>query len=312
MKEQMLYLAGIYGKRFTEKGKTKFLNFISKRIRDLGYQVQLDSRENGWKHTCNNLLIGDVKKADVIVTVPYDTASKVLIPGYCYYPLNRKKNMTSETVNIILQSLLAVTMLLLYYSQIFHKNINGFSTESILAFLGMALVVFVALKLAIGISNKYNFNRNTASIVVLMSLIELLDKRKRIAFAMTDRTCNSYEGYRQLADYLGENASKKEVIILDCIGTNSTLFVACCETYANRAKERIKYYFGSLDIRLKELSQEVADGTALYFFPRGTYLLGGKEEKGEIVVTNSRSGKDSHVDFDKMRQTQEFLNTYLS
>ncbi len=312
MREQMLYLGGTYGKRLVEKRKARFLNFISKKISNLGYQVQLDSLNKSQKYKCNNLLIGDVKRADVIVTVPYDTASKVLIPGYRYYPLNRKKNMTVETVNTILQSLLAVTMLLFYYTLIFRKSINGFSTKSVLAFIGMALVVYMAFKLATGITNKYNFNRNTASIVVLMSLIQSLDKRKRLAFVMTDRTSNSYDGYRQLAGYLGVKASEKEVIMLDCIGANDHLFFACRKTGIKRQKERVKRYSGDLHIQLKELSQELADETPLFFFPRGAYLFGGKEEKGDIVVTNTRSKKDSYVNFDKMKQSKEFLYGYLS
>lgn len=75
MKESMAMIAGMFGRRYTFRQKTAFINYISKQTQEGGMKVFLDESGQGGRQLCRNVYIGDPKKSDVIIAVPYDNGS---------------------------------------------------------------------------------------------------------------------------------------------------------------------------------------------------------------------------------------------
>ena len=173
------------------------------------------------------------------------------------------------------------------------------------------ITAFVSYKFIVGFANKYNFVRNTASIVIQLNLIESLKSRSDIAFVMTDRTCNSYTGYTQLKKILGTKESGKEIIILDCIAAGESLFFKYHNEKDISWKLRMKEKFKGINTEFQDLSKDEIMETPLQLFSNAIYITGGKMKDGHVVIANTRGGGDSAVDFEKTSILFQGLYSYL-
>lgn len=271
--------------------------------------MQIDSKKHGFGQVSRNLHIGDIKKADTLICVPYDTASKILWRKSQYYPLNTKKNLRIEMKNTVIHYSLAVVSLGFYY--LIHRN---FLLDTTLVWNVMAsfIAAVIIYKFIVGFANKYNFIRNTASIVILMKMIRSLKKQRGVAYVLMDRTSNSYEGFKQLNAALGSQASRKTMFILDCIAADESIFFHCHGSKNEAWRKEMEECYKGIKTEYVELSEEDALDTPLELFSKAIYITGGTCVNGEVVVSNTRGRGDCSVDFDKMNAFYQGLYSYIA
>ena len=283
-------LVTVCGKRCTQRQKGRFLSFVSGALERSGCTVTLDRGTGAMGRSCTNLYIGDVRRAKRVVCAPYDTASRLLLPGYRYFPLDRRGNLRAELVWTGLQDLLALLVLGLAGALLL-PLLRGEGPWRAGAMLLLAAVALVCFRLFGGVPNRYNFTRNSAGAAVLLSLAEEHRGDAEVAFALLDRATASFEGYGRLREYLGGDG--KDVLVLDCVGAGQALFLA-------RSGD------GGLPagVRGVDLDEAQRAETPLAFFPRGTILCGGEPEGERPVVRHTRSAGDSRIDFQELERAR--------
>ncbi|TQI66791.1 hypothetical protein [Clostridium sp. KNHs216] len=311
MRESMLHFGGTFGKRFTRKQKDRFIGFITKIMKELGYKVRTVTEKRKFGGNSVHVLIGNVEKAGVVFVSSYDTASRILFPNYRYYPLDRQKNFKNEKRNSLLQYGIAGTILLICFLIAFFSGgvLNG--QTHLWRFLALAVAVFGAFRVASGIPNKFNFNRNTSSLLLIGKLASTVKNRKKAAFVLADFSCNYYEGYRELQEFFGKELQSKKVVVLDCVGTGAPIYFAERKGRPSNDIERLKQIPTGLDVRFTELTEEQADDSVLYFFPDGVYVFSAQQADNRLFVPDTRTGKDSRVDFEQLEMLQRLFEEYL-
>ena len=114
MKDKMMLYGVTLARRFNNKQKEIFLNEVITNCNKLNKKTSFMTMHNKVNHVCN-LVINDLKSAKTIVCASYDTASKVILPNYKYYPFNPKLNVKQESYNLFLEVVLSALLLVLAY-----------------------------------------------------------------------------------------------------------------------------------------------------------------------------------------------------
>ncbi len=301
MKDLMAVVAGVFGRRYTQKQKTSFMNYIGTRAQELGDKAVADGLDQSGASACRNIYLGSLNHADFILTAPYDTPARTLFSGVGYYPLSPRKNMTWDSLSLVLSALLGTALVVIYVLFVLRRFLSIGGTPMWLALAGMLAVSAAAFKLAAGTANRRNFSRNSASVVAALEYRKRYGKK--VAVALLDRSCCSYAGYRQLAERLGGLAQSKKIVALDCIASGPEVHVHCGRLVGELLEKAPWDDMNQLHI----LDGEPLERTILKLFPKGLLITGGSWKTGETVILNTRSGRDCEIDLDKLDRTIEML-----
>ena len=308
MNDLFLKYGVLYGKRFRFKDKLKFVNEFAKDIESLGYKVEFQAKKKKFEKLLN-IYVGDMKNAKIIFIAAYDTPTKAFIPQYKYYPFHTEKNIHSDTICFVAQFL--ISMLLVIISFILLSQFNR--TELLLKiFISIIAVIllFFAVVITSGISNPFNNNRNTASVILCYSLAESLKNRKDIAFVFLDNGISSFSGYRECSARFIENIDKKKFVILNALAIGETLVLA----HGNQMKEDASLIIkiaNDLVIKDRLYGVERIDEMVLKYFPLSMILASGRIWKNEFVVEKSRTAEDYKIDLIRLERIKRILETYI-
>jgi hypothetical protein len=305
MKELLVAVAGIFAKRYTVREKIRFINYLGARLKENKKNGVVNSNGKKGRAFCSSVYSDNLSGADIVLSAPLDTLSKVLFPGYGYYPVNQKRNYREELLSIIFGSLLGFALAALYYHFVFYKYLGTSVLNNVALVAGMALVAFVSFRIAGGLPNKNNYSRNSSTLVILLEGLKRKSWKAATAFAFLDKGANSFEGYRMMAEYLGKGAHKKRFVLLDSLCAGDSIYVH----YKEGTKIPVKK-IGALKefkVRLNKLPEEEAAKTILSYFPQAIYITGGVDKRGECVIKGTRCSGDNEVDIEKMEKLLVFL-----
>lgn len=301
MKDALVNFGVHLSKRKSKKEKFYFLNTITKNFatQKIPYTLQ---EESGKLATCRNLYVGDIEKSKIVLVSAYDTGSKMLLK-LPYYPLNAKKNIINESINLIMYSLFAILCILL----IFLSSPLILSASIIPRFIGIlidgALITIIYLTMLMPSAN-FNMNRNTASVALLYKLAE--KKLDSISYAFTDYSVTTYLGYKLLANYCNSAGDKKIFIIIDSIASGETLYILHNKE-SSKANELAKL----LDARLIHLTEEEFKATPMSGFDHSIMLTSGSLIDKDLKIFNQRNKSDYKIDIKRMEVLYEKLYEYL-
>lgn len=303
MKDLMVAVAGLFGRRFTKRQKNAFLRYMGNRAAELDCKAVVDGSGQGMGGGCRNLYLGNIKRASVILTAPYDTPSRLLWPGMGYYPADPARNLIRESVAMALNLILAALLVGAYYLLVMRRllPLGGFAPWW--SMVGMLAVAATAFKLIFGFANRRNYSRNSASIVTALEYQK--QQGRDVAVALLDRSCCGYEGYRQLAQYLGGMAQSKRVLMLDCVASGSELHLHCGEMLAGCLAGL------ESDVQVHPLETDRLKRTPMELFPKGVLITGGTLQDGETVIHGTRCGRDSEINLEKMNRVLVVLGNLM-
>ena len=292
LKDRMVALAGIFGKRYSKKQKIRFLRYVQRSAQEKGVKMYLDEGEASGKSGCN-VYLGPTQRAKTILAVPYDTPSRLWWPGLHYYPMDPGRNARQESLVMALNFALAAVLLAAYWFAVFRRCFSVGGLTGGLALFGLLLMALLAVNLVLGSANAKNYSRNSASLALALEIFDGLQDGS-VAVALLDNACAGLGGYARLADYLGGRARQANVVIFDCVMSGSELHGHC-------TKERIEALAArNGDIQWHEAASE--GNAVLSLFPRGMVITGGSRIGDATVVKGTRSGRDDELNMERMER----------
>ena len=292
LKDRMVALAGIFGKRYSKKQKIRFLRYVQRSAQEKGVKMYLDEGEASGKSGCN-VYLGPTQRAKTILAVPYDTPSRLWWPGLHYYPMDPGRNARQESLVMALNFALAAVLLAAYWFAVFRRCFSVGGLTGGLALFGLLLMALLAVNLVLGSANAKNYSRNSASLALALEIFDGLQDGS-VAVALLDNACAGLGGYARLAEYLGGRARQTNVVILDCVMSGSELHGHC-------TKERIEALAArNGDIQWHEAASE--GNAVLSLFPRGMVITGGSRIGDATVVKGTRSGRDDELNMERMER----------
>lgn len=292
LKDRMIALAGIFGKRYSKKQKIRFLRYIQRSAQEKGVKMYLDEGEASGKSGCN-VYLGPTQRAKTILAVPYDTPSRLWWPGLHYYPMDPARNARQESLVMALNFALAAVLLAAYWFAVFRRCFSVGGLTGGLALFGLLLMALLAVNLVLGSANAKNYSRNSASLALALEIFDGLQDGS-VAVALLDNACAGLGGYARLADYLGGRARQANVVIFDCVMSGSELHGHC-------TRERIEALAArNGDIQWHEAASE--GNAVLSLFPRGMVITGGSRIGDATVVKGTRSGRDDELNMERMER----------
>lgn len=292
------------GQRYTPRQKKIFIQTMCQDLKDAGCQVSL-AQHKGLFQGSTHLLIQQPEQAKKIIMAYYDTPSRYLIGNCNYTPFDPQYNTKRDTDNLLVQSSIALLLLILLLVILLKFS----SFHSLYQVLAIALMCFLGLVIVLitkGFANRFNYNRNSAAVVLIRQLAEECKEYPEVGFILMDRGCDSYLGFQQLlAQY--PQLKEKEVIILESLASGDTLVEATSES---SDKIKLNYDKLNLEIQKKQFRQEKANQTALGFFNHCLWLVSGTIENRRFVVKNTRTSKDYHIDLPRLETIRVMLKQW--
>lgn len=168
----------------------------------------------------NNVVIGNLETAKVLVTAHYDTPATIGLPNLMI--------PTNQPVFFLMQLLIALPMIAVCFIPMW---VVSMLTDSLL-WTEMTLIVAYVLMmyfLLAGVPNRHNVNDNTSGTCAVLTLMERFrnEKRDDVAFVLFDNEEKGTLGASALAKKYPALKTNALVLNLDCVGVGEAmLFLA--------------------------------------------------------------------------------------
>lgn len=299
MKELIEKYGLFYGERFYGYQKKRFLNELYKDIKPYTDDLQIFSDKKG---RSKHLAVNDLTKADVIVIASYDTLSKTVFGKY--YPFNKNKSLKQNDymliLNFVIFVMLAAVMWLLNHC--ISTNMQAFN---IVTYILLCILLFVGTILYKGLPCKYNYNRNSISVVTLVNLIKNSNSKK-IGFVFLDNASNSYQGYKEIREYISK---KQKVIVLDALSSGDMLAFVSNESMQKDARQLAATFDHQKSI--VKIYKHEDQNDRMNLFEKMLVITTGIQRERDFVVEESRNGQDYRIDYDRLLKINDSLIGYI-
>lgn len=231
MKDYLNEINNLFPVRRSDEEKSRFFDYV---LSELGNgRVKKEAIDKN-----DNIVIGDISKAKVILTAHYDTPASSLMPNFMM-PANKVIGML---IHMAYPLVMAILSLLIAY--LISGFFNLYETATIVIYLVLYFgLFFCSTRL---ITNKNNKNDNTSGVATVMTLANGISSDK-VAFILFDNEEKGLLGskaYNKKHKVLMED---KLVINFDCVGNgDNMIFIA-----KDKAEDTVEY---------KLLCEVLADG----------------------------------------------------
>lgn len=276
--------------RFTSKQKQKFQAFVRREIKELPVCV-IRSGDN------ENIVIGDVQSARVIIGAHYDTPMASLFPNMIF-----PTNLFARIAYNLLTMLIMVIMSLFI----------GFGIGNILSLEYYIVVPITFLLLSVVLyqlyPNTHNLNDNTSGIATIFNIIKTNNNLKHVAFILFDNEEKGKKGSSSISKAFG-TLNTKLVINLDCVGNGDRfLFISkkdyCLEEYQKlRSLNNPTFTFMT--------HQEGRVSSDYLSFSYGVSCVAVNSKGPLLYVPNIHTSADNYVDDKNIEQLTDFINIFL-
>ncbi len=267
MKDYLNEINDSFPIRRSEEEKSAFVKYIKDQIGN--DRVSVERLEN--KH--NNIIIGDIHRANLIFTAHYDTPAASVVPNMML-PANK---ILATLINCIYPVILSFVC---FFAALFITAILPVPYE-------LTAVVYMVLYLGIYycstrlLPNKHNKNDNTSGVATVLALAdEICDPD--VAFVLFDNEEKGLLGSKALNKKYKEEFLSKLVINFDCVGNGDQIILSV----KDKAQDRGEY---------NTLTESIdrSCGFDVHFIPFGK-TAGNSDHKSfpcSIGVYAARKGK---------------------
>lgn len=293
LKDMIVRYGAMFGKRFNSAQKIRFITTIARDFDAAGYKTAID-KKSVRSNQVFNLYVGDLNRADTIICTYYDTPRKSF--GFGQFTPLRKQDRTLQSIAVTLLPFLGLVILGGFYQLYVTGPLwsNGvFNVWDILSGIGLALLIGLLIKYSKGVGNHYNVVRNASSVIACLDLAERLSAKQktRVAFALTDLGTVNRFGETMLKDRLGDTLAAKQIILLDCVGGDGTIFVG-----TGRACQALASQFSAEGLEIVDCE---ADAQArIHDFPKALMITTGYRHAATVIrdKVNSRSDLEMNIE----------------
>ncbi len=276
-----------YEIRKTPVQKKKFRDYAVSTAKSMGY----DARVEKMSKSCNNIVVGDPEKADVVYTAHYDTCAYMPFPNF----------ITPKCIPLYILYQIAITVALLAvpYALIISSNfIANPIVKLTMILLGFVLMIGTLIMMMNGPANKHTANDNTSGVTLLFDIMRDLPEENRgkaafIFFDLEERGLVGSGLYMKKHKFM----EKKLLINFDCVSDGrNILFVV--KKGAIPKMDILKEAFPSDDT----YNVELASKNVIYPSDQKAFKCGvgvsalNKTAKGLLYMNKIHTPKDTVYD----------------
>ncbi len=299
-----------YKVRYTRNQKNKAIKAIKEDMLALGYECEEIKQSKFGLFKTIDYFFGDLKQAQYVFVVPYDTLDFKFSRKVEYYPMNGQLNTSKNMKATYLPMIFFYVLILIgvYGTTMVTSNQTILMIVNYLMLLCMAILLYMMLH---GFACRHNTNRNSASIALSIALAQAIDKGKRskVAFVFTDKNKMDYKGNKLFQEKLEENNRNPLMIILDCLGKGSETricYLGGLRNEATRLANNFKY--NDEKITLVKGDGEKLLQTGLAPFKKAMMISSGYvNEEQQLWVKDTCNGKDKEIDEARLTSILEML-----
>ena len=301
MKNYFKEICSLFLIRRKKEEKQKFFEYVSNEFEQGRVKKEILDNKN------ENIVIGDIESASVIITAHYDTPATSLFPNLMI-PANRGLNYLYHFAYPLVLALAALA--------IAFGIITAFSLDTPY-FVGLYLVIYFAAFFCSTrlFTNKNNVNDNTSGVATLLSIAKQTNSKK-VAFVLFDNEEKGLLGSKAMSKKYKELLKNKLVVNFDCVANGKEiLFIV-----KNGAENCLEY-------ELLRKSFASKDGFNVHFLPFkkcasnsdyksfecgvgvSAYSKGkiAKFITGKIHTNNDTVGDEANIEY-LTNATLEFIN----
>lgn len=286
----------VLGKRYSRKERNNFCNEIGKDFTELGYSVR-GAVSKKKSSVGMNLMVGDPATAKVIVVANYDTPAKNFGNPLRYFPMDGPASFSSSflptNAPLILTSIFLLVAILYLGPKISFKEELLLSLGIMAVFIGLMVLSVLFIK---GFGNRANLNRNSSSIITILTAAEMIKpaQRKKVAFVLTDGGCNNHQGDHMLREALPKTIDDRKIIILDCVGVGESLAVGYRVGNEMLANQMIDC-LDSEEVSKVECKDDVLKYTSFSFYKKAILICRGQRTEQTVFVENTGTKADNDI-----------------
>lgn len=301
-----------YGTRFTMRQKSRFIDEITKEFSEYGYEKKMIEGRK-WLNKAKDVFFGNMKTAKTVIVMPYDTPEKKFWHKVFYFPFDgaktANKTMAATFVPIVL--VYAIILLFVFFGG---KLVTDPVVSSIMSVVMFALLLFLVYFMMHGIRNTKNFNRNSASIIAALDIVENLskDERKKVGFLFTDKNKSRFLGADIAGKEFKEAGKNPNIIYLDCVGAGQVLQVGYKPQNRKLAQEVIKSDPLKKNIEVVKIAEDMQFQSPTTFFDKMISISYGElDDEGRLYVLGTCTGKDRIIEPEKVDRISQMVVNYL-
>ena len=254
--------------RKTKQQKTDFIGFMKKNFPEMKIE------EGGRIIKSRNLVIGDVQKADFILTAHYDTCAVLPFPNVLS-PINMAFTLFYNILICLpFFAVMAIICRLLSFV------IDVFLIRYWISFAIMLVLLFTVFMG--GKPNKHTANDNTSGVITLLELMNRLspEQKERTAFVFFDNEENGMLGSAFFAKKYKGCLADKLVINFDCVSDGDHILVAMNNEVKTKYDPFVKDAFVSENGKAVYVSSNAFYPSDQMMFPVSIAVAALKRKKG--------------------------------
>jgi hypothetical protein len=297
--EQFKTFAQVFGVRRNRKQKDRFLENLKGVFGSYGYTMTIYEDKMGL-HKIKHALFGDLKNANEIYVVGYDTTENNVVGNGKYWPINENRNRSSVFVNLTINLILSIVMAVVgvYFIAL---GISKEKIEKILWIILGVITLFITNKVSQGRTNRSTFAK-TSSIFLVFEILKKT-KKKNIAFMFLDNGSFSKIGINFLKkDNLIRDDQR--IIYLDCFSDGDRLLICSDKLAKDKAMNLHKMYQGEkVYVNLDECESNKFEDMNNIVILCNVY----EENDGSFAVHNVKTDDDLTIDGETIDKVVEML-----
>lgn len=281
-----------YQIRKTKKQKSRFIEFASNKIGDMGYGCYIEKGSLG----ARNIVVGDVKSAKVVFTAHYDTCPRLPVPNF----ITPKR----FSIYLLYQLLITLGMFLIAGAVSFLLGFcagmlspGEWETFAISYFGSLFILLFLMYMLLFGPANKHTVNDNTSGVICLFEIMKRLprEEREKAAFIFFDLEEVGLVGSSSFAKMHRSEMKDKLLINFDCISDGDNfLFALKKGTVGYKEKIERAYQPTRGEGNAEVLTKGVFYPSDQMVFPLGVGVCALRStKKGLLYMNRIHTGRDT-------------------
>ena len=205
--------------RRSEAQKAAFREYVLDAAKERGVDARVEKSSDGKNQ---NVIIGNVERADVVLTAHYDTPAASLFPNIMI-PRNIPLFFAYQMVPVLFMLIVGFAAGFVVQAVVGGEDMRAFAIAFLVTYYALFFIMFR------GFSNKNNYNDNTSGVATVLSVLDRVDanNRDKVAFILFDNEEKGKKGAKAYFKDHKDFMSDKLLINFDCVGDgNEVVFIA--------------------------------------------------------------------------------------
>lgn len=246
--------------RRSEAQKAAFREYVLETAKERGVDARVEKSSDGKNQ---NVIIGNVEHADVVLTAHYDTPAASLFPNIMI-PRNIPLFFAYQMVPVLFMLIVGFAAGFVAQTAVGGEDLRVFAIAFLVMYYALFFIMFR------GFSNKNNYNDNTSGVATVLSVLDRVDanNRDKVAFILFDNEEKGKKGAKAYFKDHKDFMSDKLLINFDCVGDgNEVVFIAMKNAEENSGYRALSACF------------EESNGYTPHFYP-----IKGSESNSDYKV----------------------------